>query len=31
MVMGKETHILKVVGSNPSAIYWMAIFRINLL
>ena len=26
MVMGKETHILKVVGSNPSAIYWMDIF-----
>ena len=27
MVMG-ETHILKVVGSNPSNIYWMDIFSL---
>ena len=27
----EETHMMKVVGSNPSAIYWMDIFHINLL
>ena len=25
------THVRKVVGSNPSAIYWMDIFHIDLL
>ena len=22
----EETHVLKIVGSNPSAVYWMDIF-----
>ena len=26
-----ETHVLKIVGSNPSTIYWMDIFHIILL
>ena len=26
-----ETHVVKVVGSNPSAVYWMDISDINLL
>ena len=26
-----DTHVLKVVGSNPSAVLWMDIFHINLL
>ena len=25
------THVLKVVGLNPSAVYWMDIFNIDLL
>ena len=27
----EETHVPKVVGSNPSTIYWMDIFHIYLL
>ena len=27
----EETHILKVVGSNPSTVYWMDIFHKYLL
>ena len=27
----EETHVLKVVGSNPSTVYWMAIFHTYLL
>ena len=27
----EETHVLKVVGSNPSTIYWMKNFRIYFL
>ena len=30
MVIGGD-NVLKVVGSNPSAVYWMDIFHINLL
>ena len=26
----EETHVLKVVGSNPSTVYWMDIFHIYL-
>ena len=28
---GRETHVPKVVGSNPRTIYWMDIFHIYLL
>ena len=27
----EETHVLKVMGSNPSTIYWMGIFHIYSL
>ena len=27
----EETHIPKVMGSNPGTVYWMNIFHINLL
>ena len=27
----EETHLLKVVGSNPGTVYWMDIFHIYLL
>ena len=27
----EEAHVLKALGSNPSAVYWMDIFHINLL
>ena len=27
----EETHVLKVVGSNPSPVYWMDIFHIYLM
>ena len=27
----EETHVLKVVGSTSSIVYWMDIFHINLL
>ena len=29
MVMGDETRVLKVVGSNTSTIYWMTFLKIN--
>ena len=31
VVMGGETHVLKVVGLNPSTVYWMVIFHIYLM
>ena len=27
----EETHVPKAMGSNPSGVYWMDIFHINLL
>ena len=31
MELWDETHVLKVVGSNSSTVYWMDIFHIILL
>ena len=31
VVMDETTRYLKVVGSNPSTVYWMDIFHIDLL
>ena len=31
LVVWEEVHVPKVVGSNPSAVYWMDIFHIYLL
>ena len=31
LVVKKESHVLKVVGLNPSTIYWTDIFHINFV